>query len=201
MPLVYCLPITSEGTNKPFRLSTMVAEVKGSTTHERRPSRGAPSLSRYAPAVRYVIKPVGGVPAVPTMLATLFFAIVRPSKSILLAMAATAGFNTRSLNISKDKAKSWVVNCVSTWNWVDKVTGTEVSLKSSTFSAGPVVPMNRPGRRTFKVLPILAPVTANWSSYSRVTLFVNVNSFSRTINASLVIFEIVSKLFPDILFS
>jgi len=84
---------------------------------------------------------------------------------------------------------------------VDKVTGTDVSLKSSTFSAGPVVPMNRPGRRTFKVLPILAPVTANWSSYSRVTLFVNVNSFSRTINASLVIFEIVSKLFPDILFS
>ena len=34
---------------------------------------------------------------------------------------------------------------LSTWNWVDKVTGTEVSLKSSTFNAGPVVPIKRPG--------------------------------------------------------
>ena len=164
MPFWYCLPITSDGTNKPFKLSTMVADVKGSITHERRPSRGAPSESRYAPAVKYVIRPVGGVPAVPTILAVLFLAIVKPSKSTLLAIAATAGFKIRSLNISKDKARSWLVNWVSTWNWVDKVTGTEVSLKSSTFNAGPVVPTKRPGRRTFKVAPIFAPVTANWSS-------------------------------------
>ena len=56
----------------------MVAEVNGSTRHERRPSRGAPSASRYACAVRYVSSEVGGVPATPTMLAVLFFAIVRP---------------------------------------------------------------------------------------------------------------------------
>jgi len=40
---------------------------------------------------------------------------------------------------------------------VFSVTGTEVSLKSSTFNAGPVVPIKRPGLRTFTVLPIFAP--------------------------------------------
>jgi len=37
------IPMRSEATNKPFKLSTIVAPVNGSTMHERRPSRGAPS--------------------------------------------------------------------------------------------------------------------------------------------------------------
>jgi len=111
-PFVYWLEIASVGTNKPFKLSTIVAEVNGSTIHDLRPSRGAPSESRYACADKYVYKPVGGVPAVPTMLAVFKAAVVVPSKSILLAIAATAGFRILSLNISKDNAKSCVVNCV-----------------------------------------------------------------------------------------
>ena len=138
--------------------------MNGSTTQARRPSRGAPSESRYAAAVRYVIKPVGAVPAVPTMFAVLFLAVTKPSLSILLAMAAIPGLRTLSENESRLNAKSCVVNCVSTWNWVVNVTGTEVSLKSSTTSAGPVVPINLPGRRTLTVEPIFAPTTANWSS-------------------------------------
>jgi hypothetical protein len=51
-PLRYCLPIWSEGVKRPFSASTIVAEVNGSITTARRPSRGAASASRKAPAVR-----------------------------------------------------------------------------------------------------------------------------------------------------
>ena len=95
------------------------------------------------------------------MFAVLFLAINKPSRSILFAIVATAGFKTLSENISKDNAKSWVVNWVATWNWVVNVTGTEVSLKSSTDKAGPVAPTKRPGRLTLTVAPIFPPTTAN----------------------------------------
>ena len=45
-PFLYCSPIASCGTKRPFSESTIVADVKGSTIHERRPSRGAPSASK-----------------------------------------------------------------------------------------------------------------------------------------------------------
>ena len=98
-----------------------------------------------------MIKPVGAVPAVPTMFAVLFLATNKPSLSILFATVAIAGFKILSENISRLNAKSWVVNCVETWNCVDNVTGTEVSLKSSTTKFGPIAPRNRPGRRTLTV--------------------------------------------------
>ena len=40
-----------------------------------------------------MINPVGGVPAEPTMFAVLFLAMTKPSRSILFAIAAIAGFN------------------------------------------------------------------------------------------------------------
>ena len=78
-PFVYCAEISAVGTNKPFKLSTIVADVNGSTIHDLRPSRGAPSESKYACADKYVNKPVGGVPAVPTMFAVFNAAVVVPS--------------------------------------------------------------------------------------------------------------------------
>ncbi len=51
-PFVYWAEILSGGTNRPLRLSTIEAEVKGSTTTQRFPSRGAPSESSKAAPVR-----------------------------------------------------------------------------------------------------------------------------------------------------
>ena len=88
----------------------VVAEVKG-LIHGPRVSR----YKVYLPDVNLLDKLRKGLerlslvlnlPAVPTILAVFAVAITIPSRSILLAIAATAGFRTRSLNISSDRAKS-----------------------------------------------------------------------------------------------
>ncbi len=123
-PLRYCSLICDCGLNRPANASTMYEVVHWSSTAERMPSRGAASLSRYAPACSSGAREATGVPGVPTALLVHWNAVVVPSRSTLLAMAATAGLMTRPLKSSSDRSRSASVNCTSTWNCVVRVTGT-----------------------------------------------------------------------------
>jgi len=122
-PFSICSATPDCGLNRPFTESCAYAMLNGSRMTTRSPSRGAASPSRIAPASVKLRNDAGGVPGVPTAFGMFWYAYVAPSRSILLATAATAGLMMRSLNMSTLVARSAVVNCTSTWNWVVSVTG------------------------------------------------------------------------------
>jgi len=106
----------------------------------------------------------GVVPGVPTDWKMSLYALAT-SASMLAASCETRGLSTRSAKSSSDRAISAEVKLTPMCFCEAIVSVVNCCCTSCTCSAAPSVTSARSGRRMRSVSPILAPSTANESSY------------------------------------